>query len=209
MGLRGIEGLDPGREAVFWRPAEPGPEERIEDHFSPIELELVIHDHAMTLQRLELEPSLALDAAHVDAAKSFEPAPSMQVPRRREPVTSVGANATHHSGSPVTSPRSLPARGLHQPIEPDAEALGGELVELFDLAATEAGKRRHLDQSGVPGRIYSCRPQACHLPIASDMVNVKGRSRVAGRQMSSTDRGGGWSRPGRRRRRAAATSGAG
>ena len=66
MGVRGIDGLDPGREAVFWRPGEPGAEERIEDHLSPIELELVIDDHAMTLQRLELEPGLALDAAQVD-----------------------------------------------------------------------------------------------------------------------------------------------
>ena len=61
----------------------------------------------------------------------------MEVASGGQAVARVVAHAADHCGAPIACACRLPARGLHQPVERDAETLGGEPVELRDLSASK------------------------------------------------------------------------
>jgi hypothetical protein len=61
----------------------------------------------------------------------------MQVPGGRQPVARIVADSADHRGPPGAEPGNLPAGGLHQPVDRDAEARLRERVDLLDLCARE------------------------------------------------------------------------
>ena len=61
----------------------------------------------------------------------------MEVACRRETVAGVVAHSADHDRRLSNLARNLPARGFHHPVDPDAEALLRERVDLFDLAASD------------------------------------------------------------------------
>ncbi len=67
----------------------------------------------------------------------------MQVPCGGQAVARVVADAANHRGAAIAHARRLPARGLHQPVEGDAETLGSEPVELLYLSASECWNVLH------------------------------------------------------------------
>ena len=60
------------------------------------------------------------------------------MPGGREPVAGVVADPADHGGSLAHEARDLPAGGLHEPLDRDAESLRGERVDLLDLGAPKS-----------------------------------------------------------------------
>src|SRR5256885_12460466 len=134
---RRVDGLYELREATLWRSVEAGAEDRVEHQICSNETGPITNLDAQLEKRIELAPRLAAQSRPLDAAGGREAAPAVEVASGGQAVARVVADAADHRGAPFARARRLPARGLHQPVERDAETLGGEPVELLDLSASQ------------------------------------------------------------------------
>ena len=116
---------------AFGRPREPGAEKGVDDHGRVVEPRLV--------QDLDARPSASASLSRAAAPLSRpasmqltdrQAAPSMEMARGGEPVAGVVAHTADHGGSAETESRDLPAGGLHEPVDRDAEALLRQGVDL-------------------------------------------------------------------------------
>src|ERR1700682_2473607 len=151
--LRGVDGLDPRREGALRTPGQASSEDGVDHSVRAFEPQFAFDFDPNPSQRDELFSRRSLQPRAVDAADAGELAPAVEVPRRGQPITRVVPDAADDRGAVRAEPGHLPTRGLHQPVDRDAEALLRERVDLFDLAAAKRrqGAGRQTRRKGRAG----------------------------------------------------------